>query len=208
MLSKPIDVFHGHIEKAELMIPALRILEDINKEGQDFSERTNHSIKKMKDEHPIWSLSLSVIKSAVELYTLDPKRQFEVLITTIRELTIIPAITATETYYKLVFYQQNGKELERTIGSIEDVNKYIKDLHVYDFLNNSDAMIIRKGFGFRHAIVHNLGKLDTKACKRIGIKPTHTGEDIADYLTPDGALEIIEAIKRMVEKSHEILTSD
>ncbi|MFX0060403.1 MAG: hypothetical protein ACFE8J_19060 [Candidatus Heimdallarchaeota archaeon] len=53
-----------------------------------------------------------------------------------------------------------------------------------------------------------MGKLDRKACLDLEISPAHSGKDISEFLTPENASEIVEALKKLVIESHKLLTSD
>ena len=208
MLVEPIEVFRSHIEKAELMVVLLGVLEEIELTGKEMSADMDQTIEEMGDDSPLIAGLMYAVKCTLELKTQEPRQKFDLFKRTVREYTIVPAITATETYFKLIYELQQENECKRTIGSLKTINEIINEINTYDILNDSEAKLAERGFAFRHAIIHNLGKMDKKACDTIGISRTHAGKDISPYLKPDTATEIIDCLKKLVEESNKILTSE
>ncbi|MFX0060402.1 MAG: hypothetical protein ACFE8J_19055 [Candidatus Heimdallarchaeota archaeon] len=138
MLIEPIEVFNGHIEKAELMIYLLKLVEKFQTTVEEISSDFDKNLEEMAMEDPFGSTIGYLFKCTLEYKTQDQQKKFFLFKKTVREYTIVPAITATETYYKLIYELQKGAEYKGTIGSLESINKNISEIDPFDILSDEE----------------------------------------------------------------------
>lgn len=207
---KPLEIFKANFKKAEVIAGILDLIatpgeirDSIRSGFFDWADRVGES-------RPALGTLLKLIGHGADKTTEDVQERRILLERTIYELSIVPAITATEMYVKRVHEIYKEEEYDRTIGSIGDMQKALPsdkvEVHKL-FPNDSERKKVQRGFGFRHAIIHNGGYLDGDACEQARIPKVEAGEPVWSYIEDEEIIEIQGAFKDLVLSIHKKLES-